>query len=218
MASPVQLYSYHKSSASWRIRIALNIKNIPYEYKPIRLASTDGDQFSVPFTKLNPSMQVPVLHIDGLHLTESVAIAEYLEETRPSPSLFPGDPAARAKIRAIAEVVNSGIQPKQNLSVLAHVAENYLDGDFAKAKKFASEWNLRGLRALEAMLQTTAGTYCVGDTLSFADCCLLPQVYSAYRFDVDPKPFETVWRIFSRLDSLPEFQAAHAEKQPDAGS
>lgn len=214
MTTDIVLYSYHKSSASWRIRILLNLKKITYEYKAVRLASEFGDQQKEDFKALNPSGQVPVLLIDGLHLSESVAIAEYIEETRPEPALYPKDPTTRARVRTIVEMINAGIQPKQNLSTLTLLAKEYAD-ESAK-KRWAAEWNVRGLRGLEEVLCKWAGKCCVGDEITFADCCLVPQVYAAFRFNVDVQQFPTVWRIFSYLDRLPQVQAAHADCQPDA--
>lgn len=193
----------------------LNFKKISYEYKAIALAGTGGEQSSPEFKALNPSAQVPVLFIDGLYLSESVAIAEYLEETHPDPPLYPKEPAIRARVRTVVEMINAGIQPKQNLATLTFLAKEFAD-DSAKTR-WAAEWNTRGLRAVEGVMERWSGKYCVGDEITFADCCLVPQVYSAFRFKVDVKQqFPTVWRVFSYLDNLPEVQAAHADCQPDA--
>lgn len=219
MSDKVTLYSYTKSSCSWRIRIALNLKKIDYEYKPVFLSSTSkGEQTRPDFVALNPSGQVPVLHIDGLHLSESVAIAEYLEETRPQHPLFPptSDPAARARVRTIVEIINSAIQPRHNLSVVSYLESDFDPNDPNARKKWSAHWVVHGFTAIEKLLSDWAGTYCIGDSITFADCCLVPQVYAAYRYDVDVKQFPTIWRVFSSLDTLPEVQAAHASQQPDA--
>lgn len=219
MSDKVTLYSYTKSSCSWRIRIALNLKKIEYDYKPIFLSSTSkGEQRRADFLALNPSGQVPVLHIDGNHLSESVAIAEYLEETRPEPPLFPAksDPAARARVRTIVEIINSAIQPRHNLSVVAYLEREFAPDVADVRKKWSAHWVVEGFNAVEKLLSQWAGTFCVGDSISFADCCLVPQVYAAYRYDVDVKQFPTIWRVFSHLDTMPEVQAAHASQQPDA--
>lgn len=194
----------------------LNLKQIKYEYKAVRLSTNSGEQSSTTFKELNPSAQVPVLCIDEMHLSESVAIAEYLEETRPLPAIYPTSPKSRARVRTIVEMINAGIQPKQNMATVTLLAEEFAD-EGAK-KKWAREWNIRGFRAIEGALVKWAGMYCVGDDITFADCCLVPQVYSALRFDVDMKQFPTVYQVFNNLNDIPEVQAAHADRQPDAQS
>lgn len=214
----IKLYSYHKSSCSWRLRILLNLKKISYEYKAVVLSSKDdAQQKSADFTAINPSAQVPVLFIDGMYLSESVAIAEYLEETRPQPNMFPtGDPVARVRVRTMVEIINAGIQPKQNLSVISMLANEYTNNEDDK-RRWAAYHNTRGLQCLENLMGQWSGKCCVGDEITFADCCLVPQVYSAQRFKVDVQQlFPNVWRVFSYLDKLPEFKAAHSEQQPDA--
>lgn len=212
----VQLYSYHKSSCSWRLRILLNLKKIPYEYKAVVLTSKeDGQQKSPEFTAINPAAQVPSLFIDGIYMSESVAIAEYLEETRPQPNMLPKDPITRVRVRTIVEMINAGIQPKQNLSTISLLANEYTKNEDDK-RRWAAEWNKRGLQALEQVMVKWSGKCSVGDEITFADCCLVPQVHSAFRFLVDVQQFPTVWRVFSYLDELPEFVAAHSRNQPDA--
>lgn len=211
---PVILYSYWRSSCSWRVRIALNLKNIPYTYKPIRLAGQGGDQDSPDFMQLNPNAQVPVLQIDNHRLTESVAILEYLEETRPQHPLLPTSPFQRSQVRMLVEIVNAGIQPKQNLSVINYVSE-HCGGEDAR-KKFAAHWVRKGLTAFEKELEHTAGKCCVGDQITFADVCIVPQSASAARFDIDIAAFPRIAKIVDHLQQLPEFQKAHASVQPDA--
>lgn len=214
--SDVTLYSYHKSSCAARVRIALNLKKITYKYEPVLLKrDTSGGQFTPAFQALNPSCQVPVLLIDGECLYESVSIAEYLEETRPTPSLLPGSASTRAKIRQLVEIINAGIQPMQNL-VTTNALVNDFTHDEESRKKWAAYFITRGLKIVEENLSKTAGKYCVGDAISFADCCLVPQVYSGIRFEVDVKRFPTVWRLFSDLILIDEVAAAHADLQPDA--
>uniref|UniRef100_F7AK97 maleylacetoacetate isomerase n=1 Tax=Equus caballus TaxID=9796 RepID=F7AK97_HORSE len=150
------LYSYFRSSCSWRVRIALALKSIDYETIPINLIKDGGQQFSEEFQKLNPMKQVPALKIDGTTIGQSLAIIEYLEETRPTPRLLPQDPKKRAHVRMISDLIASGIQPLQNLSVLKEVGqENQLT--------WAQEAINFGFNALEHILQTTAGKYCVGN-------------------------------------------------------
>lgn len=215
--SGITLYSFHKSSCSWRIRILLNLKRLTYEYKAVRLAGQGGDQEAPEFKALNPSAQVPVLLIDGEYLHESVAIAEYVEETRPElRPLYPKDAISRAHVRSVVEMINAGIQPKQNLSTL-----NFVAGDNDAKRAWAVHWNTKGLAAVEQALQRWSdGRYCIGSEVSFADCCLVPQVYSAHvRFKIDvPSLFPTVWKVFTHLNTMPEVQAAHADCQPDGAS
>lgn len=187
------LYSYWRSSCSWRVRIALNLKEIPYDIKPISLIKAGGEQHCNEYREVNPMEQVPALQIgrykkkgkirhsnysifiaDGHTLVESLAIMHYLEETRPQRPLLPQDVHKRAKVREICEVIASGIQPLQNLIVLIHVGEE-------KKKEWAQHWITRGFRAIEKLLSTSAGKYCVGDEISLADCCLVPQVFNARR-------------------------------------
>lgn len=166
--------------------------------------------------QLNPSAQVPVLLIDGLHLSESVAILEYLEESHPDHPLLPNAPKDRAQVRMLVEMINAGIQPKQNLAVITYVADNF-GGDEAK-KNFAGHWVQKGLTAVEKVLQTTAGTCCVGDNITFADLLLVPQAFSARRFGIDVAIFPCIAKIVQHLEKLPEFIQAHPSAQPDAQS
>uniref|UniRef100_A0A8C4MNX0 Maleylacetoacetate isomerase n=2 Tax=Equus asinus TaxID=9793 RepID=A0A8C4MNX0_EQUAS len=202
------LYSYFRSSCSWRVRIALALKSIDYETIPINLIKDGGQQFSEEFQKLNPMKQVPALKIDGTIIGQSLAIIEYLEETRPTPRLLPQDPKKRAHVRMISDLIASGIQPLQNLSVLKEVGqENQLT--------WAQEAINFGFNALEQILQTTAGKYCVGNEVSMADLCLVPQVANAERFKVDLTPYPTISRINKSLLALEAFQVSHPCRQPD---
>ncbi|XP_008195660.1 probable maleylacetoacetate isomerase 2 isoform X1 [Tribolium castaneum] len=202
------LYSYWRSSCSWRVRIALNLKEIPYDIKPVSLIKTGGEQHTNEFREVNPMEQVPALHIDGVTLVESLSILAYLEETRPQRPLLPHDVVKRAKVREICEVIASGIQPLQNLVVLIHVGEE-------KKNEWAQHWINRGFRAVEKLLSASAGKYCVGDEITLADCCLIPQVFNARRFHVDLRPFPIILRIDRELENHPAFRAAHPSNQPD---
>lgn len=213
--SAVRLHSYFRSSASWRVRIALAWKGIEYEYVPVHLVRDGGEQHSAAYRALNPLRSVPTLEIDGVVLAESLAIIEYLEETRPNPPLLPSDPVQRARVRQLAEVVNSGIQPVQNLRVLQKLGRDWNADDAARAH-WARHWIELGLEALEKLLERHSGTYSVGDDVTVADVCLVPQLYNARRFGVELAPFENVRRIEDALGQLPAFQAAAPDKQPDA--
>ncbi|XP_048218533.1 maleylacetoacetate isomerase isoform X2 [Perognathus longimembris pacificus] len=201
------LYSYFRSSCSWRVRIALALKGINYETVPINLIKDGGQQFSEEFQALNPMKQVPVLKIDGIVIGQSLAIIEYLEETRPTPPLLPQDPKKRASVRMISDLLSSGIQPLQNLSVLKQMGDN--------PQPWAQKVITSGFNALEKILQSTAGKYCVGDEVSMADLCLVPQVANAERYKVDLTPYPTISHINKTLLALEAFQVSHPSRQPD---
>ncbi|XP_025298231.1 maleylacetoacetate isomerase isoform X2 [Canis lupus familiaris] len=202
------LYSYFRSSCSWRVRIALALKNIDYETIPTNLIKDGGQQFSKEFQALNPMKQVPVLKIDGITIGQSLAIIEYLEETRPTPRLLPQDPKKRAYVHMISNLIVSGIQPLQNLSVLKQLRQ---ENNLPWAQKAISS----GFQALEQILQGTAGKYCVGDEVTMADLCLVPQVANAERFEVDLTPYPAISRINKTLLALEAFQVSHPCRQPD---
>lgn len=212
----MKLYSYWRSSCSWRVRIALNLKGLAYTYEPVHLVKDGGQQNTEAYRALNPMRTVPTLEFEegGVvrRLSQSIAILEYLEERYHMPALLPADPLLRARARMLSEMVNSGIQPLQNLSVLQFVKSEMKGDD----KAFAAHWNARGLIAFEAAVKETAGTYCLGETVSFADICLIPQLYGARRYGVDLTPFPTLTRIEAACEKLPAFQAAHPDRQPDA--
>uniref|UniRef100_G3V5T0 maleylacetoacetate isomerase n=1 Tax=Homo sapiens TaxID=9606 RepID=G3V5T0_HUMAN len=188
------LYSYFRSSCSWRVRIALALKGIDYETVPINLIKDGGQQFSKDFQALNPMKQL--------------AIIEYLEEMRPTPRLLPQDPKKRASVRMISDLIAGGIQPLQNLSVLKQVGEEM-------QLTWAQNAITCGFNALEQILQSTAGIYCVGDEVTMADLCLVPQVANAERFKVDLTPYPTISSINKRLLVLEAFQVSHPCRQPD---
>ncbi|KGL78417.1 Maleylacetoacetate isomerase, partial [Tinamus guttatus] len=201
------LYSYFRSSCSWRVRIALALKGIAYNQVPVNLLKDGGQQHSAEYKILNPMQQVPALKIDGITLSQSLAIIHYLEETRPSPRLLPQDPKKRAQVRMISDHIVSGIQPLQNVSVLERVGEKKLE--------WAQHYIKSGFQALEQILQHTAGRYCVGDEVSMADLCLVPQVFNAERYKVDLAPYPTIIRINKALLELEAFQVSHPSRQPD---
>lgn len=199
------LYSYFRSSCSWRVRIVLAHKGIEYDTKPIHLLNQE--QVSDEYKQLNPMGQVPALVVNDRTLTQSLSIMEYLEEAYPQKPLLPKDLLLRAKVREVCEIIGSGIQPLQNLSVLQKVGEGKMEwGHFYINKGFV---------ALEQVLAKSAGKYSVGDEISFADCCLVPQVFNANRFKVDMAAFPTISRVHDALSSLETFKAAHPTNQPD---
>ncbi|XP_012332292.1 maleylacetoacetate isomerase isoform X1 [Aotus nancymaae] len=209
------LYSYFRSSCSWRVRIALALKGIDFEMVPVNLIKDGGQQFSKAFQALNPMKQVPTLKIDGITIHQSLAIIEYLEETRPTPRLLPRDPKKRASVRMISDLIASGIQPLQNLSILKKVGEVSKDLREETQLTWAQNAITSGFNALEQILQSTAGKYCVGDEVTMADLCLVPQVANAERFKVDFTPYPTISCINKRLLALEAFQVSHPCRQPD---
>ncbi|XP_063058953.1 maleylacetoacetate isomerase [Engraulis encrasicolus] len=205
-AKPV-LYGYFRSSCSWRVRIALALKGIDYDQVPVNLIKDGGQQLTDQYKRLNPMQQVPALTIDDVTLSQSLAIIQYIEETRPGPALLPADPKRRAEVRMISDIISSGIQPLQNLYVIKKIG--------AEKEQWAQHFIQRGFEALEPLLKQTAGTYCVGDEISMADLCLVPQVYNAERFKVDVSQFPTIERLNQTLSKIEAFKASHPSCQPD---
>lgn len=209
------LHGYWRSSSAWRVRIALNFKDVPYKYVAVHLLEDGGQQHADAFRGKNPMRQVPLLEIEEgaetIHLAQSVAIIEYLERRFPEPALIPEDPVLAAKARQLAEMINAGIQPLQNLRVLQDIEA--LGGD---KKEWGRKWIENGFEALEAEAAPLASRYLLGDRVTVADLFLVPQMYNARRFGVDLAPFPTLARCTRACEELPPFAAAHPDKQPDA--
>ncbi|CDW79894.1 maleylacetoacetate isomerase isoform 2 [Stylonychia lemnae] len=207
------LFSYFRSSASWRVRLVLALKGIEFTYQAVNITKDGGaQQYSEDYAKMNPMNRVPALFIDGKCLGESIAIIEYLEETRPDTrKVFPSDPYLRAKARQLTEIINSGIQPLQNLEVLNKI-EDELKGD---RKEWAQHFIKKGMNAFEEIIKETRGKYCIGDEVSIADVCLIPQCFAAERFGVDLATFPNIKEIRDSLTGLPEFIAGDLKSQPD---
>jgi maleylpyruvate isomerase len=211
----LRLYSYWRSSSAWRVRIGLGLKGLPHELSPVDLAA--GEQWSEAHRARSPLGQVPVLEVeeDGrtLRLVQSMAILEWLDERFPDPPLLPADLAGRARVRALAEHVNSGTQPLQNAVVLRTLREKVPGWDREWARKFIA----LGIEGLErAVNDGGAGRFCHGNAPGLADCYLVPQLYNARRFDVDLGPFPSLRRIEEACAALAPFQGAHPDRQPDA--
>ncbi|HXX65695.1 MAG TPA: maleylacetoacetate isomerase [Polyangiaceae bacterium] len=214
----MKLYGFWRSSATWRVRIALAYKGIEYEYVPVHLQRGGGEQHRPEFRAKNPMGYVPVLElsVDGRErqIAESMAILELLEELHPFPALLPSDAFLRARTRQIALLIVAGIQPLQNTAVRLWV-ERELGADGAA---WTRHWITRGLEAVETLVRETAGTYAVGNAVTHADACIVPQLYAARRFGVDTEPYPTLRTVEAACAILPPFIAAHASSQPDAES
>ena len=211
----LRLYSYWRSSSAWRVRIALALKGLGHELVPVNLGAQE--QFQDAHLARSPMGQVPVLEVvEGgrtLRLPQSMAILEWLDERFTDPPLLPADLDGRARVRALAEHVNSGIQPMQNALVLRLLREKVPGWDREWARTFIA----RGLDALErAVADGGAGRFCHGDAPGLADCYLVPQLYNARRFGVDVAPYATLRRVEEACAALAPFQAAHPDRQPDA--
>ena len=210
----LQLYSYFRSSASCRVRIALNLKGLDYETAAVHLLK--GEQRARGFLALNPAGLVPALVEDGQVFTQSLAIIEYLDEVHPGPSLLPGDAADRARIRALAQTVACEIHPLNNLSVLRYL-KHTLGVDEEAKNGWYRHWVEQGLATVERLLaDPRTGAFCHGDAPTLADCCLVPQVFNAQRFACRLDHVPTVMRIHDRCMQLPAFQRAAPAAQPDA--
>ena len=206
----MRLYAYFRSSASYRVRLALQHKNLPFELSTVSILKSE--QRSAEHLARNPLGQVPVLEVDGQHLAQSMAIIEYLDELHPEPALLPKDALARARARELAEIVNAGTQPLQNTPVLERVKNELKSDQNAWARFFIH----KGLSALEARARVTAGRFLVGDTPSIADVFLVPQMYNARRFEISLDELPTLVAIDARCQALPRWELAHPDKQPDA--
>jgi maleylpyruvate isomerase len=212
----LRLYSYWRSSSSWRVRIALGLKGLSYQYAAVDLLA--GEQWGPEQGARNPTHQVPVLEVEERdrplrRLVQSMAIIEWLDEVHPSPPLLPPTADGRARVRALAEHVNSGIQPMQNTSVLKRLREKVPGWE----KEWAATAIAGGLAALEvAVSDGGTGRFCHGDSPGLADCYLVPQLHAARRFGVETGGLPTLLRIEAACAPLAAFQAAHPDRQPDA--
>ena len=213
----LRLYSYWRSSAAYRVRIALNLKRLSYEIVPVHLLENGGQQHSAEYRKLNPQQLVPTLRHGKRTVRQSMAIIEYVDETWPTPPLLPATARDRARARALAQAIACDIHPLANLRVLKYF-ENEWRVPLPERENWVRHWIGEGLGAVEEMLaeHLSTGTFCDGEQPGLPDCCLVPQVYNALRYGVDLDPFPTIRRIHEACMALPEFDAARPEKQPDA--
>lgn len=208
----LKLYSYFRSSASYRVRIALHWKQLPFEYIPVHL--TKGEQALANFRSVNPMGHVPALIHDGVAIAESVAILDYLDHVWPKRPLFPADVGLRAKTLQICEIINSGIQPLQNLKVTNYL-ENVQSWSKDQSNGWVRHWIEDGLSNLEKVLETTAGTHALGGFITAADAFIIPQCFASRRFKVEIENYPVLARIEKSAIALPEFQKAHPQAQPD---
>lgn len=213
-----KLYTYFRSSAAYRVRIALALKGVAHEAIRVHLARNGGEQHSPAYRDKNPQGLVPVFELDeGTVLTQSLAIIEYLDETQPGPALLPADAVGRARVRAIAQGIACDIHPINNLRVL-----QYLGGQLGATQEqkdaWYHHWIATGLQGLEAMLAGHPDTdrFCHGDTPTLADCCLVPQLFNARRFNCPLDAYPTLLRIDAACAELPAFQQAAPGAQADA--
>ena len=213
----MKLYSYFRSSAAYRVRIALNLKGLAYEYAPIHLLRDGGEQLKPDYRGLNPDGIVPTFIEGDNVLTQSLAIIEYLEETHPEPPLLPGTALDRAFVRSVALQIACEIHPVDNLRVLKYLKHTLKVGDEAKDAWYR-HWLESGFESLEKRLANDArvGKLCFGDTPTLADLCLVPQVFNAQRFNLDMSRYPTIERIANHAGQIDAFARAAPGQQPDA--
>lgn len=211
----MKLHGYWRSSAAYRVRIALNIKGLEAEHCPVHLINNGGEQHSSGYQLLNPAKLVPTLEYGELSLNQSLAIIQYLEDCYPASPLLPKDPVEKAAVIAFALDIACDIHPLNNLRVL-----HYLTGPLALSEtqklQWIQHWLAVGFSALEKRLQTTSGLYCFGDAVTLADLCLVPQVYNALRFQLDMTDYPLIHAIYQRCNTIEAFQRAAPERQVDA--
>lgn len=213
----MKLYSYFRSSAAYRVRIALNIKGLQYEYVAKHLLRDGGEHKQADYLALNPQGFVPALEHEGALLTQSVAIIEYLDEAFPHPPLLPSKPVDRAVVRAMSLLIACDIHPLNNLRVLNYL-KSPLGQDSAAIGAWYKHWIAEGFAALEQLIakHSADGRYCFGGAISMADIMLVPQVANSRRYRMDLAPYPMLQRVAAHLEALPAFVAAQPDQQPDA--
>jgi maleylacetoacetate isomerase/maleylpyruvate isomerase len=213
----MKLHTYFRSSAAYRVRIALALKELDYETVAVHLTKGGGEQFGAVFSALNPQQLLPVLEDGDDTLSQSLAIIEYLDEAYPGVALLPATAIERARVRSLALAIACDIHPLNNLRVLRYLVHD-LKVTPEQKDAWYRHWIALGLAALEQRLarEGATGAFCHGDNPTLADCCLVPQVYNARRFGCDLAPYPTIERIDAACQALPAFQHAHPDRQPDA--
>lgn len=208
------LYNYFRSSTSYRVRIALNFKNLDFEYTPVHLLNNGGEQHHTEYKKKNPLGEVPTLQYEQEFIGQSLPIMEFLEEVFPEKALLPKDPVKKAKVRQFCENINSFIHPLSNLKVQQYLEKKH--GLSAQGKtEWIQHWGKQGLTALEQTLKNEAGEFCFGNSLTMADFCLIPQAFSSDRFGIDLTEYPTIHRINQACLQLDIFKKAHPYRQID---
>lgn len=218
MTEGLKLYGYWRSSAAYRVRIGLNLKGLAYESTPVHLIRNGGEQRSPAFVNTNPQKLIPVLQHGERLIRQSLAILEYLDETWDGQaSLLPVTARERARVRSLSLIVACDIHPLNNLRVLQFLEREW-HAPQSERDEWVRHWIREGFEAFEALLadDPSTGSFCEGDLPTIADCCLIPQVYNARRFEVDLTPYPTIRRIEAECLALPAFDAARPENQPDA--
>lgn len=210
----MKLYSYFRSSAAFRVRIALNLKGLSYDTQAVHLLKQGGEQHSAEYVAINPSELVPTLLDQQYVLTQSLSILEYLEEAYPKTALLPQNLQQRAQIRAFAQHIACEIHPLNNLRVLQYLEQTLAVSNTEKTAWY-QHWIKLGFHSLEQQLQQSNGQYCFGEQASFADCCLIPQVYNAKRFQIDLTEYPKIQSIYTHCMQLAAFQQAAPEQQAD---
>ena len=217
MDAPLQLYSYWRSSAAYRVRIGLNLKGLRHDITPVHLLQDGGQQHQPDYAGLNPQELVPTLRHGEQLLTQSLAILEYLDEQWPQPALLPSDALGRAQVRALAQLIACDIHPLNNLRVMQYL-DSRCEVSAAQRQQWTLHWMQLGLASMEKMLMEAAQTahFCHGEQPGLADCCLVPQLYNARRFNLDLAAYPTLLRIERACQALPAFEQARPENQIDA--
>ena len=211
----LKLYSFWRSSASYRVRIALNLKGLAYDYLPVNLTRDGGEQNLPAYRALNPQGRVPLLVDGDFRIAQSLAILDYLEALQPEPALVPRDARLRARVLAFCHAIASDIQPLQNTGPNKYLGDTF-GADDAKKAAWNRHWIQKGLEALEAERAGVPDTACAfGDAPGWADCVLVPQMYNAERWGCDASKFPRLAALAQRLRQRPEFAAAHPDRQPD---
>ena len=213
----MKLHGYFRSSAAFRVRIALNLKGLDHETALVNLQV--GEQVSAQYRAINPQGRVPALEVEGRVLLQSLAIIEYLDETHPLPALLPSDALGRARVRALANIIACDIHPLNNLAVLNYL-KNRLEVDEERRTEWYRHWVKQGFDGIEPLLagSSETGRFCHGDDPGIADICLVPQVFNAQRFHCDLAPYPTIGRIFDECMGLDAFDRAQPSRQPEAAS
>lgn len=215
----MKLYTYYRSSAAYRVRIALHLKRLTYDAVPVHLTRTGGEQRQPDYLALNPAGLVPTLDDDGVVLTQSLAIIEYLDETFTDVPLLPALPRDRARVRALAQTIACDVHPLGNLRVMNYLGEHFGADQDAK-DQWMRHWMSAGFAALEESLteNTARGLFCEGDRPGLADCLLVPQMYNARRYKLELKNYPILLEIEKHCLDLDAFDQARPENQPDANS